>query len=161
MRILVVHGSKRGGTAGLAEMIGAALGDLGHDVTVAAARSVSGVTDADAVVIAGGIYSGRWHGDARAFVKHHTAALRALPVWLVGSGPLDDSAEKGTFNLGSAVLDLATKIGARGTQAFGGYLSGDAKGFPASAMAKTHAGDWRDPEHVKRWAREVDAALVG
>ena len=160
MRILVVHGSKRGGTAGLADMIGSALTGLGHEVTVAPARTVSSLPDVGAVVVAGGIYAGRWHGDARWFVKHHAAALKALPVWLVGSGPLDDTADTGTFQLGSTVLDLAEKIGARGTQAFGGYLSADAKGFPASSMAKTHAGDWRDPEHVQRWAREVDAALA-
>ncbi len=159
MRILVVHGSKRGGTAGLADMIGSALRGLGHDVTVAPAHTVSTLPQVDAVIVAGGIYAGRWHGDARSFVKHHEAALEALPVWLVGSGPLDDTAEQGTFQLGSTVLELAERVGARGTQAFGGYLSADAKGFPASSMAKTHAGDWRDPEHIERWAREVDAAL--
>ena len=160
MRILVVHGSKRGGTAGLAEMIGSALRELGHEVTVSPARSVRTLPDPDAVVVAGGIYAGRWHGDATWFVKHHAAALRGLPVWLVGSGPLDDTAEKGTFDLGNGLQALAERVGARGTQAFGGYLAADAKGFPASAMAKTHAGDWRDPEHVARWAREVDAALT-
>ncbi len=160
MRILVVHGSKRGGTAGLADMIGSALTALGHEVTVEPAHAVTTLPEVAAVIVAGGIYAGRWHGDARWFVKHHAAALEALPVWLVGSGPLDDTADKGTFQLGSSVLELATRVGARGTQAFGGYLSADAKGFPASSMAKTHAGDWRDPEHVERWAREVDAALT-
>lgn len=160
MRILLVHGSKRGGTAGLADMIGHALTGLGHEVTIDAARDVKALPDVDAVIVAGGIYAGRWHGDARWFVKHHAAALKDLPVWLVGSGPLDDSADTGTFKLGSSVLDLAERIGARGTQAFGGYLAADAKGFPASSMAKTHAGDWRDLEHVQRWAREVDAVLA-
>ncbi len=159
MRILVVHGSKRGGTAGLAQMIGTALGDLGHEVTVTPARSSRTLPETDAVVVAGAIYTGRWHGDATWFVKHHAAALRGLPVWLVGSGPLDDSAEKGTFDLGEGLRALAERVGARGTQAFGGYLAADAKGFPASAMAKTRAGDWRSPDHVARWAREVDAAL--
>ncbi len=159
MRILVVHGSKRGGTAGLAEMIGSALQGLGHQATVRPARSVRTLPESDAVIVAGGIYAGRWHGDATWFVKHHAAALRGLPVWLVGSGPLDDSAEKGTFDLGNGLRALAERVGARGTQAFGGYLAADATGFPASAMAKTHAGDWRDPEHLARWVREVDAAL--
>ena len=160
MQILVVHGSKRGGTAGLAEMMGSALRAIGHDVTVVPARTVRDLPQVGAVVVAGGIYAGRWHGDARWFVKHHTAALKALPVWLVGSGPLDDTAETGTFTLGSSVLEMAERIGARGTEAFGGYLAADAKGFPASSMAKTHAGDWRDLEHIQRWAREVDAALT-
>ncbi len=160
MRILVVHGSKRGGTSGLAEMIGAALGELGHEVAVAPARSVPDLPHTDAVVVAGGIYAGKWHGDTIWFVKHHARALRGLPTWLVGSGPLDDSAARGTFTLGSSVLNLATRIGARGTQAFGGYLAADASGFLAAAMAKTKAGDWRDPEHVRRWTKEVDAALA-
>lgn len=160
MRILVVYGSKRGGTAGLADMIGKALGDLGHEVSVEPARTVHTLPDVGAVVVAGGIYAGKWHGDARWFVKHHAAALRSLPVWLVGSGPLDDTAETGTFKLGASVLDLAARVGARGTQAFGGYLAADAKGFPASAMAKTMAGDFRDADHVTRWAGEVSAALT-
>lgn len=159
MRILVAHGSKRGGTAGLADMIGKALADLGHDVTVEPARSVHALPEVDAVVVAGGIYAGRWHGDAQWFVKQHDKALRELPVWLVGSGPLDNTAETGTFTLGPSVLKLAERIGARGTQAFGGYLAPDAKGFPASQMAKTMAGDFRDAEHIGRWAAEIDAAL--
>jgi menaquinone-dependent protoporphyrinogen oxidase len=141
-------------------MIGAALVGLGHEVTVEAARDARTLPAADAVIVAGGIYAGRWHGDASGFVKRHAKELRALPVWLVGSGPLDDTVEKGTFKLSGGLLGLAEKIGARGTQAFGGYLAADAKGFPASQMAKTMAGDWRDPEHVQRWAREVDAALA-
>lgn len=160
MRILVVHGSKRGGTTGLADMIGTALRELGHEVTVEPARSVRHLPTVDAVVVAGGIYAGKWHGDTTWFVKHHDKALRAMPVWLVGSGPLDDSAATGTFKLGGNLVTLAEQIGARGTQAFGGYLAVDAKGFIASAMAKTKAGDWRDPEHVARWVREVDAALA-
>jgi menaquinone-dependent protoporphyrinogen oxidase len=43
---------------------------------------------------------------------------------------------------------------------FGGRLPADAKGFPASAMAKTHAGDWRDPERIRGWAAEVAMELV-
>ena len=38
---------------------------------------------------------------------------------------------------------------------FGGRLEPDAKGFPASAMAKTKSGDWRDAEHVARWVDQV------
>jgi len=42
---------------------------------------------------------------------------------------------------------------------FGGYLSPDARGFPASAMARSRAGDWRDPGHVREWVASVDAEL--
>jgi hypothetical protein len=32
---------------------------------------------------------------------------------------------------------------------FGGRLAADAKRFPAAAMARTHAGDWRQPSRVR------------
>lgn len=85
MRLLVAFGSKRGGTSGLAAMLGAALSTAG----------------CEAVVVSG----------------------------------------------------------ARGHVTFGGRLAPDAKGFPASAMAKTNAGDWRDPEHVRGWVAAVAKEL--
>ena len=42
---------------------------------------------------------------------------------------------------------------------FGGRLLPDAKGFPASAMAKKLVGDWRDPEHVQRWTDTIASRL--
>jgi len=47
------------------------------------------------------------------------------------------------------------RVGARGHITFGGRLSPDAKGFPASAMAKNRAGDWRDPAQVRAWVRFI------
>src|SRR6478735_4803605 len=38
-------------------------------------------------------------------------------------------------------------------------LSRNVTGFPASALAKTHAGDWRDEAHIRRWAESVVIAL--
>ena len=51
------------------------------------------------------------------------------------------------------------EVSARGHVTFGGRLTPDAQGFPASAMAKNKAGDWRDPEHVRSWARAIVADL--
>ncbi len=57
------------------------------------------------------------------------------------------------------VQALMDKIGARGHVTFGGRLAPDAKGFPASAMAKNKAGDWRDPTHVRSWVHDITADL--
>src|SRR5664280_1306880 len=38
-------------------------------------------------------------------------------------------------------------------------LGPDAKGFPASAMAKNRAGDWRDPAQVRAWVRSIAAII--
>ncbi len=151
MRVLVGFGSKRGGTAGLAAMIGDALTEAGYEAVVTPAKDVRGVADVDAVIVAGGLYANRWHRHARRFVRRHASALRELPVWLVSSGPLDRSAEERDIPPTAQVAKLATRVGARGHVTFGGYLAADAKGFPASAMAKKRSGDWRSRAHVRRW----------
>jgi menaquinone-dependent protoporphyrinogen oxidase len=82
-----------------------------------------------------------------------------MPVWLVSSGPLDDSAAQHEIPPTSQVRKLATRVGARDHVTFGGYLAPDARGFPASAMAKSKAGDWRDPAHIRRWVATVVGQL--
>ena len=91
-RILVAYGSKRGGTAGLAAMIRDALTGAGHQVAVSPARDIATLEGVEAVIVAGALYANRWHRDARRFVRRNRAALSTVPVWLVSSGPLDDSA---------------------------------------------------------------------
>lgn len=157
--VLVAYGTSRGGTQGLAELIGNDLRGRGHDTLVRAAGDVGELRDVDAVIVAGSLYAGRWHRDARRLVKREAVALSALPVWLVATGPLDGTAAQGEIPPVKHVADAAERIGARGVQTFGGRLDPDAKGFPASAMAKTSAGDWRDAEHVARWVEQVDGEL--
>jgi hypothetical protein len=50
-------------------------------------------------------------------------------------------------------------VGAKKHITFGGRLTPDAKGFPASAMAKKNAGDWRDPKRIKDWVAAIDFDL--
>jgi len=154
-RVLVAYGSKRGGTAGLAAMIGDALTEAGTEVSVFPARDIHNLTGFDAVVVAGALYANRWHRDARRFVQRNADGLRMLPVWLVSSGPLDDSVAQRDIGPTSQVQKLIERVGARGHATFGGRLSPDAKGFPARAMAKTKAGDWRDPAQVRRWVAAI------
>ena len=154
-RVLVAFGSKRGGTAGLARMIGDALTEAGYDARVTPARDVHDIADVDAVIVAGALYMNRWQRGARRFVRRNTDKLRTLPVWLVSSGPLDASAAEKDIPPVPQVQKLAERVNARGHVTFGGRLRADARGFPASAMAKTKAGDWRDTAHVQRWVASV------
>jgi menaquinone-dependent protoporphyrinogen oxidase len=159
MRVLVAFGSKRGGTGGMADMIGDAFREAGWETIVSPAKGIYDLAEFDAVVVAGALYANRWHRDARRFIRRHTAALRKMPVWLVSSGPLDDSAEHQDIAPTKQVAKLAVRIGARGHVTFGGRLSPHATGFPASAMAKTHAGDWRDQAHIRSWVDSLVASL--
>lgn len=161
MKILVTYGSEHGGTEGLAEMIASNLRALGEEVEVARGDRVASVEPYDAVIVGGALYALRWHADARRFVLRHAKALREREVWLFSSGPLDDSAARSEIPPVPQVRGLMDHVGARGHATFGGRLEKDVRGFPAEAMAKEKAGDWRDPGQVDRWARSVEAALRG
>ncbi|MDQ1433810.1 MAG: menaquinone-dependent protoporphyrinogen oxidase [Actinomycetota bacterium] len=155
MRALVVYASKMGGTEGIAKQVRDAFVDRGltSDVAdVADARSLDGY---DAVVIGSGLYATRWRRSARRFVRRNVEALQAMPVWFFSSGPLDPSAAEHDIPPVGQVHSLMECVGSRGHATFGGRLPVDAKGFPASAMAKKNAGDWRDAEQIRSWANEI------
>jgi menaquinone-dependent protoporphyrinogen oxidase len=155
MKVLVVFGSKRGGTAGLAAMVGEAFQREGWTAEVRDARMPQPVSDTDIVVVGGALYMSRWHKEARHFVRRNRTALRELPVWLFSSGPLDDSARPGDMAAVPQLQEIAADIEARGHMTFGGRLEPDAKGFLAHTMAKKSAGDWRDPIHVAEWVHQI------
>jgi menaquinone-dependent protoporphyrinogen oxidase len=82
-------------------------------------------------------------------------------VYLFSSGPLDDSASSGDIPPVKGVKALMERVGAQGHVTFGGRLAPDARGFPANAMAKKLAGDWRDPAQVRDWTLIVASQLRG
>lgn len=155
MRVLIVFGSKRGGTAGLADMIAKALVEAGCEAIVSPAKEADDLHGIDAVIVAGSLYFNMWNRHARRFVRRNTATLHTLPVWLVSSGPLDDSAQRRDIPPTRQVARLAAQINARGHVTFGGRLPVDAEGRLAKAMAEKRAGDWRDEAAVKRWVEST------
>ncbi|GAB4585645.1 flavodoxin domain-containing protein [Nocardia sp. IFM 10818] len=160
--VLVAYGSKRGGTAEIAQWIGDSLEAAGITAEVRPAREVRSVDDYGAVILGGALYSGRWHRDARRFARHFAGHLRGLPVWLFGSGPLDDSADRpdgGKIFGANSARKVAERLDARGLTFFGGRLERTARGFPASSMAKTHSGDFRDRNRIQSWAKGIAAEL--
>jgi menaquinone-dependent protoporphyrinogen oxidase len=160
MKVLVTYGSKRQGTAGIADVLAAELRNRGVDTDLATAREVATLDGYDAVIVGGALYAMRWHRDARRFVKHFTKQLRARPVFFFSSGPLDGSASEEDIPPTRQVRRLMARVGAREHRTFGGRLLPDAKGFAASAMTRDHAGDWRDEDDERRWADHVADVLV-
>ncbi len=154
MRVLVTWGSKMGGTEGIAHIIGSELADQGHDV-VQLPAALADPHGFDAVLVGGALYGNRWHADARHFVSRHLTELRRHPVWFFSSGPLDDSADRAPIPPVRQAAVLMERVGALGHATFGGRLASDAQSFPARAMAREHAGDWRSPERIRAWAGEV------
>jgi menaquinone-dependent protoporphyrinogen oxidase len=154
-RVLVAYGSNRGGTLEIAEAIVETMLNEGVDAELADAADVRDVTGYDAVVIGGALYMNRWHRAARKLLTRHADALRARPVWLFSSGPLDDSANQRPLPPSAQVAALMARIGARDHVVFGGRLAPDATGVVAHAMAKKMAGDWREWHKIRAWANEV------
>ena len=155
MKVLIVYGSKMGGSAGIASMLGEAIIACGVHADVLRAEDAGPARGYDAVIIGSGLYAGRWRHSTRQFVARNATALLDIPTWFFSSGPLDDSARTNDIPASRQVARLMARVGARGHVTFGGRLLPDAKGFPASSMARTRAGDWRDPEQIKAWGRRI------
>ena len=82
-------------------------------------------------------------------------------MWLFSSGPIGTThLLPGEIEPVPQVRRAMDRVGAVGHTTFGGRLTPDAKGFPASAMAKKLAGDWRDEESVRLWAKAIAASLT-
>jgi menaquinone-dependent protoporphyrinogen oxidase len=159
-RVLVVFGSKRGGTAEIAAAVADSLRSQGLTVDCMRAAEVRDVASYDAFVVGGALYAMRWIREARRFVARNAAVLRAHPVWMFSSGPLDDSANRRAIGPVRGVAAMMAYVGARGHATFGGRLTADATGLPAAAMAKTHAGDWRSWDQIKRWGQDIAQSLA-
>jgi len=159
MRVLITWGSKRGGTEGIARLLGEALQHEGVEVTLLPAREAMRATGFNAAIVGGALYGNRWHRAARRFVHRCERQLRRVPVWFFSSGPLDDSPDREVVPPATQVEILMERVGAQGHVTFGGRLLPDARGFPASAMARKRAGDWRRPDKIRSWAIDIARAL--
>ena len=159
MRVLVTYGSTRGGTEQLAAVVADDLRDEGFPVDLLPPRKVRALDEYGAVIVGGALYASRWHKEARRFVRRHARELRQRPTYFFSSGPLDDSAIQAPIPEVKGVHALMRRVNARDHVTFGGRLVPDAKGFPASALAKTKAGDWRDPTQVKAWVHGIAVQL--
>ncbi|MFJ4809491.1 flavodoxin domain-containing protein [Streptomyces longwoodensis] len=159
--VLVAFGTTNGSTAGIAETVADVLRKEGLTVRTAPAATVEDVTEFDAVVVGGALYAGRWHKDARRFVRRHRSALRERPVWLFSSGPLDPSASERDIPPVPGVRRTVLRIDARDHVTFGGRLEEGAEGRIARMILRSgKGGDFRDFARIADWAKQVAADLT-
>lgn len=150
MGVLVAYGSKRGGTADLAGMIGHELTGFGFEVDVRPARTVAHLDGYDAIVICGALHSARWDHDVRRFARRHPRALRRRPVWLVSAAVLGDGSSKAELPPAreiESIEKMVLAIGARDRVTF------------ARQSDSTRAGGRLDAAELHRWAAGVAAEL--
>lgn len=181
-RVLIVHASRHGGTAGIAERIGLVIRSAGLDAVVARAADMPDPAGFDGCVVGAGVYMGSWVKDGTDFLDRHAPTLAGLPVWLFSSGPLPGSSKESNDAikdpledaLGPAegpgsggrrkVEELAARIRPRDHRVFQGAFDptdppkGMAERFvrlmPA-ARGILPAGDFREWPLIEAWAREI------
>ncbi|MFF8190987.1 flavodoxin domain-containing protein [Streptomyces bobili] len=160
-KVLVAYGTTNGSTAQIAEAIADVLRKEGLTVEAMPARSVTSLEPYDAVVVGGGLYAGRWHKDARRFVRHHARELTGRPLWLFSSGPLDPSASERDIPPVPGVRRTMIRLDAREHVTFGGCLEEGAKGFIARKIVSSgKGGDFRDFQQIEAWAARIGSELV-
>ncbi|MBM2616302.1 flavodoxin [Actinoplanes sp. LDG1-06] len=164
MDVLVAYGTTGGGTAEIAQWIAEELRDAGLRVHLTPIREVGDVAIYDAVVLGSSLYAYGWHLDARRFVQRFAGRFTDRPVWLFSSGPLDRSADEGPLDPVPHAAAALRDLPAREHVTFGGRMTSEAHGWLghlARLMAREgHAGDFRNPERVRGWARGVAADIL-
>ncbi|CAM5710292.1 hypothetical protein SALBM311S_10053 [Streptomyces alboniger] len=159
--VLVTYGTTNGSTARIAEAVADVLRKDGLTAELLPARSVTSVAPYDAVVVGGGLYAGRWHKDARRFVRRHSGELAKRPVWFFSSGPLDPSASERNIPPVRGVQRAMIRLDVRDHVTFGGCLEEGAKGRVAGMILRSgKGGDFRDFGAIEAWAESVADALT-
>lgn len=161
MRVLVIAGSKHGGTVGIARVIAEELTAKGHEsVALEAGARMAHLARFDAFVIGSAMYVGHWTKASRRFLDENADLLRERPVWLFSSGPLGDPlASTGDPHGLAALMDLT---GARDHRMFGGRLDRGGLSLAertAAAIVRAPYGDFRDWDEVRAWACEIALEL--
>jgi menaquinone-dependent protoporphyrinogen oxidase len=152
-RTLIAYASKHGSTEEVARAIGTRLREAGHDVDIRDATIVSDVAPYDAVIVGGSLYMGRWHADARKFLRRHGAALEGRPLAVFALGPLtteEHQVADSHKQLNNALTHL--DVHPWFVTVFGGVVDPEKLRFPFNHMPQTDARVW--PE-IDAWTNDV------
>jgi menaquinone-dependent protoporphyrinogen oxidase len=157
--VLVAYATKRGSTREVAEAIAEQLASHGLETTLSRADEVAELAGFDGVVLGGSLYMGRWHADARSFLKRHRTELEAVPLVVFALGPLtmEDSDAAGARKQLDRALAKTPDVEPVSTAIFGGVIDPEKLRFPFSHLPASDARDW---DAVRTWADEVAKSIA-
>jgi menaquinone-dependent protoporphyrinogen oxidase len=183
--VLIVYGSRHGGTRGIAQRIGEVLQAAKLEAHVVAADRTGDVGAVDAFVVGSGVYMGSWLKEPLEFMRRNQEVLAARPTWLFSSGPLRGSSKESaetdpvTNALGPAsgpgsggrkkVEELTATIQPRDHRVFFGAF--DPKDPPRTLAERVvrmvpaskdilPPGDFRQWDEIEAWATQIAAVLI-
>jgi menaquinone-dependent protoporphyrinogen oxidase len=156
--VLVAYATKNGSTAEVAEVIATTLKERGLRVDLHPAHACQSLDGYRAVVLGGALYTGRWHKDARRFLRLHREALADMPFAVYAMGPKD--LEASSIASSRKQLDAAVKRapdpGPIAIQIFGGVIDPAKLHFPFNRMPASDARDW---DTIRGWAEKLATQL--
>jgi menaquinone-dependent protoporphyrinogen oxidase len=162
MKVLVAVASKHGSTREIGGVIAEELHNAAIDAYLRDVSEVSDIFGYDAVVLGSAIYMGKWLPEARQFAEQHRVDLARVPVWLFSSGPLGADSPQ-PDNDPQALAAPLGGVKVRDHRVFVGKL--DPAGLRlnewlAAKMVKAPAGDFRDWDDIRGWARGIAQSLA-
>lgn len=186
-RALIVHASRHGATAGIAERIGEVLRSAEIDAVVAPAAEQPIADGFDAFVVGSGVYMGSWLKEGVEFLERNVETLRTRPTWLFSSGPIPNSSKERPIEedryggaLGPAdgpgsggrkkIERLAELIVVRDHRIFqGAYDPNDPPKAMSERLARMvpavksilPAGDFRQWDVIDEWAKQIADEIAG
>ncbi|HTY72036.1 MAG TPA: flavodoxin domain-containing protein [Actinomycetes bacterium] len=145
-QVLVAYATKNGSTEQVARVVAGVMGEAGARVDVRPAGAVKETLERYSLVVLGGaLYRGRWHRDARRFLRRHRGDLVHRRVAVFGMGPREDDGaawQRSRTQLDNALARYPT-LTPTSVAVFGGV---DPKGRKGARR------DLRDWDAIRAWA---------
>ena len=162
--VLIVYGTRTGATAEVAEALGEVVRQQGMTVEVRPAKEVRTLPADAAVVVGAPLYMGKWHRDARRFLKRHRRALQDRPVAIFALGPFEDKPDHwdGARDQLAKALAKFPGLDPLDTKLFGGRFDMSKLGFPFTvlpALQEVPPSDLRDWDEVRAWGEVLAQRL--
>jgi len=157
-RVLVAYATKRGSTREVAESVSATLRAEGLQADCQPAAEVEDLDGYAGVVLGGALYMGRWHPDARDFLKRHRRLLATLRLAVFAMGPrtlADSDVEESRKQLDNA-LAMVPELEPVSVGIFGGVVDPAKLRFPFNRMPASDARDW---DAIHAWAQDIAVEL--
>lgn len=163
--ILVAYATRYGSTAEVAEVIGDELRKSGAEIDLRpVGEMIDDLTPYRAAVIGSPIYMGRWLPEAQVFVERHQQRLREIPVACFAVGLTVTDGAVDTIRKAEASMDqVRMLVNPVDIGIFPGKLESSRLSPPDRAIVQligAKAGDLRDWEAVRAWARALGSKIV-
>src|SRR4051812_27011625 len=156
--VLIAYASPHGSTSEVAQRIAGILGQHGITADLRQAATVRDLHRWDAVVLGAPLYVGRWHHDARAFLRRHRRQLEQVPLAVFALGPrtLEEHDVDSSREQLRRALAAAPELTPLSVAVFGGAIDPSRLRFPFSRMEAADARDW---DAIRAWADELATTL--